>query len=118
MKRASLIRRTPLRRVNTERAEREQERQFGDLAKYVRTLRCCIPWCPCAAVAAHVHTRRNHGAWITPVDGGPKRGNIVPMCVRHHLEQHQHGIKTFQREHGLNLELIATRVGRDFGAAA
>lgn len=47
--------------------------------------------------ACHVRTRRNNG----------DRANLVPLCSSHHKEQHQKGIKTFERMYDLDLRAIA-----------
>lgn len=47
--------------------------------------------------ACHVRTKRLAG----------DKANIVPLCSSHHKEQHQRGIKTFQRDYGLDLKAIA-----------
>jgi hypothetical protein len=31
----------------------------------------------------------------------------VPLCRTHHQEQHQIGLRSFERLHGLDLELVA-----------
>jgi hypothetical protein len=50
---------------------------------------------------AHVRTR---GA------GGDDRGNTVPLCRRHHRQQHDEGIKSFQAIYDLDLAAIAKQL--------
>jgi hypothetical protein len=45
--------------------------------------------------------------------GGKDAGNMVPMCMRHHRQQHAVGIKTFQAAYGIDLRAIAARVWAD-----
>ena len=56
----------------------------------------CPPWG--YTVCAHVKAR---GA------GGADRGNVVPMCVKHHSEQHEQGIESFQSFYGIDLAAVA-----------
>lgn len=94
--------RKSLPRVNRRRAKRRNAVQFGDLATYVRTLPCLVEGCDShRIVAAHVHTRgAGHGAWIVGLDG-EHRGNLVPLCRRHHDAQHLAGVPDFERAHRL-----------------
>ena len=120
LRRTALVRRTPLprgkglRRVNAARQGAERERQFGPLAAFVRTLPCAIAGCPRRTVAAHVHGRRNAGAWRERPDGGAPVGNLVGLCRAHHDEQHRVGIVTFQVRYGINLEAVAEAIGCAF----
>jgi hypothetical protein len=61
-------------------------------------------WCyPAIGVdAAHVKTRAT---------GGADRQNLVPLCRRHHEEQHRIGIPAFQKRWGINLAKIAAGLG-------
>lgn len=107
------MRRVRVKPVNEKRRAEELERQFGDLAKYVRNLSCCVKGCARWAEPAHVHTRRNAGAWRETPDGWSV-GNIAPLCHFHHREHHAIGIASFQSKYDLDLEAIAERVGFEF----
>lgn len=48
---------------------------------------------------AHVISKAAGGTWK----------DVVPMCHRHHLEQHQTGIKTFQEKYKINLIEISKK---------
>lgn len=69
---------------------------------WIRSLSCVLLWrtdpgrdgCCGRTEAAHVKSR---GA------GGADVGNVVPLCVRHHREQHAIGIKSFERKYTLSL---------------
>lgn len=122
MKRSGPIkRRTPLKRRNAKRAKARRARDFGELADYVRTLGCLV--CNARPVdPAHVRSRGAGGhAWIDAPHVGylgplaPRVGNLVPLCRTHHREQHDHGIRTFEERHGLDLAEEAARIGREFG---
>ena len=39
--------------------------------------------------------------------GGADRGNCVPLCARHHAQQHSWGIRSFQQFFGIDLLAIA-----------
>lgn len=102
------MKRSWLKRTNPERRKTELERQFGDLAAFVR-------WEPCAVCGqwsdpAHVRARRNAGAWRKLADGRVV-GNIVPFCREHHDQQGNIGIATFEQRHGLDLEDLAEKIG-------
>ncbi len=125
MKRTPLKRKTRLKRrarlrpVNSKRRKARQERDFGDLAEYVRSLGCLV--CNARPVdPAHVKSRGAGGhAWIDVWDGvsepiayaGETVGNLIPLCRTHHREQHDHGIRTFEERHGIDLAAEAKRIG-------
>jgi len=60
----------------------------------------------------HRLARRRWGDWLE-VDG-ELVGNLFPACRAHHREQHDRGIETFARAHGLDLAVICTVVGRAY----
>ena len=71
---------------------------------WIRTLACVVPRCRSRDIhCAHVRVKRY----------GPDVGNCVPLCARHHDEQHK-GIKTFQRKYGLNLAELAAGLGAEW----
>jgi len=77
-----------------------------DYAEWVRSRPCLLARrssgldaCSGPVQAAHVKSR---GA------GGGDRGNLIPLCHRHHHDQHQHGIHTFAKRYGLDLTFEAT----------
>lgn len=107
------MRRTRVNPINKKRRKRELDRQFGALAEYVRGLSCCVKGCIRWAEPAHVHTRRNAGAWRETPDGWAV-GNIAPLCHWHHREQHAIGVSSFGSKYDLDLEEVAERVGLDF----
>lgn len=104
------MRRVRVKPRNEKRAQAERERQFGELAEYVRSLPCAVKGCRGFAEPAHVHTRRNAGAW-RELPTGERVGNIVPLCSWHHREQHRIGVRSFEAAHGVDLEAVARRVG-------
>lgn len=107
---------TPINPINEERQEREQERQFGELAEYVRGLGCLV--CGGPSQACHFKTRRNGGAWrivfCEDTHEPIEVGNLWPGCPRHHREQHDRGILTFQATHGLDLDAETRRIGAEY----
>lgn len=106
------MRRKSLPPYNPKRRGSERERQFGDLAKWVRWRSCCVRGCSRFAEPAHVRTRRNHGAWLEI--SGDLVCNIAPLCHVHHREQHAIGIDSFQRRYSLDLAAIAKQTGIDW----
>lgn len=58
-----------------------------------------------ASEACHVKSR---GA------GGDDVQNVVPLCGKHHQEQHRIGIKSFQKRWHINLSAIAKAYDRRF----
>ncbi len=89
----SLKRKTPLhrktwmRRRNPERAAKRYDRDFGELAAYVRTLPCASCEAPAPSDPAHVKSRGAGGhAWL---ENG--HGNIIPLCRLCHNAQHASG---------------------------
>lgn len=99
MKRGGPLKRyTRLRPRNTKRAAKRRKEAFGAQARLARLMLCAVPTCsqaPCDP--AHVLSR---GA-------GGKDRDVVPLCRKHHQEQHKLGIVTFQARHNANLRLVA-----------
>ncbi len=58
------------------------------------------PVCMGQIECAHVRNRGNGGTWR----------EIVPLCHRHHTEQHAVGVQTFHRLYGLDLAAIAAEL--------
>ena len=111
-----LRRRTPRRKRNPKTGgHRFPKNVDEEYREYIRGLPCeadevGFPWwarhdgsvdCDGPIHPAHVKSR---GA------GGPDIGNIVPLCARHHHQQHNVGIKTFQAIYTLDLAWIARRL--------
>ena len=61
---------------------------------YIRAQSCmidgCLTW-PCDV--AHVRSRGS--------GGGDEPENVMPLCHRHHMEQHTIGIKSFAEKYDL-----------------
>lgn len=101
------MRRSPLRRARrlvVRGGSRFPKRRCPDFLAWVRTLPCLLAdrgGCLGIIIPAHVKTR---GA------GGDDVGNVVPLCVKHHDEQH-HGIQSFEAKYGLDLAARAEGMG-------
>lgn len=67
---------------------------------YIRVQPCLVPIGPHEGRVQVCHVR-SRGA------GGPDYGNAIPMCMRHHAQQHAMGIKTFQNFYNLDLAVHA-----------
>lgn len=82
------------------KAERDliHAENYGALGEVVRGIRCIVAGCACRHVQlAHVKSRgAGHGAWRVLANGS-LAGNLVPLCERHHREQHTRGIETFEQ---------------------
>ncbi len=110
MKRTPLKRKTRLNRRNEERLAKRKARDFGELARYIRTLDCCACEAPGPSQACHVKSRGAGGhAWLDSGDG-----NIIPMCASCHHEQHQKGWGAVLRYGRAHAESMARAFGRDF----
>jgi hypothetical protein len=93
------LKRSPLRRVNPERAAKRREEQFGPEAEVVRWMNCCLPRCR-ARPPSDPHHVRSRGAGGTAKD-------LVPLCHAHHVEVHAAGRRTFEEAHGVDLRTVA-----------
>lgn len=93
------MKRSPIRRVNPERAEKRREEQFGEEAEVVRWMPCCLPRCR-ARPPSDPHHARSRAA------GGGKK-DLVPLCHPHHVEVHAVGRKTFEAAYGIDLRTAA-----------
>lgn len=101
------LRRSMLPLINRERKAKRLAEQFGPQAQRCRELPCCICFAPPPSDPAHVRSR---GA------GGRDRENVVPLCRSHHCEQHQVGILTFQKRHGIDLQATANKIAAQLEA--
>jgi len=109
------MKRAPIRRKNSARAAKRLERDFGPLAEFVRTYRCCVCHSP-DTQACHVKSRGAGGHAF--LDNGD--GNLIPMCHEHHRRQHDHGwsaLSNARREWKEGKEWaqqLAADIGREF----
>jgi hypothetical protein len=93
--------------VNRARARDRKRKNFGARAEAVREMRCLVDQdCQGPVCAAHATSR---GA-------GGDRFDLVPLCNRHHHEQHAHGILTFESRHFLSLREEADRIAVELSA--
>lgn len=85
-----------IRPKNPERAAKARAEDFGDQAELCRLMRCTgCGLAPC--VPAHNPSRA----------AGGKDKDTAPLCDRCHRRQHDHGVRTYQREKGVDLLLTA-----------
>ena len=109
MKRTPLRRKKRMRRFNPERTKKRVEEAFSICARMARLLPCCVCGGPAPSEASHVRSR---GA------NGKDEGNVVPMCSTRvgigregcHAKRHRVGQDTFDRDHGMNMEVEGLRV--------
>lgn len=103
------MKRSPLRRSNPRRRRKAHARDFGKRAPVIRSMQCLAAAdgrCSGRIEAAHARSR---GA------GGDRR-SLIPLCTGHHREQHDHGVKTFEARHDLDLLAEADRLAADLDA--
>jgi hypothetical protein len=136
VKRSELKRRTPItsssgpakrgtvKRVNKRRRAERFTEAFGLKASWIRGLSCvvgatCKSECrvvgfrqlrvvivKCVGVVDAAHTK-SRGA-------GGDSTHLIPLCRKHHHEQHAVGIKTFATKYGLDLDALADFYERRF----
>lgn len=84
-----IARRARLRPVNRERKLERYEQNFGERAEIIRAMPCLLLGNECSGPieAAHVRSR---GA------GGTRR-DLVPLCSKHHEEQHRLAVELDER---------------------
>jgi hypothetical protein len=102
---------TPLKRSGRPKVKRSKPRRratpfLPEYRAWISTLPCllyghpgerCETWGSFRSEAAHVRTRRNN----------PDAGNLIPLCHKHHFEQHAIGVKSFGEKYGLDLSVKA-----------
>lgn len=69
-------------------------------------MECSVPTCNAGPpyVVAHHEPPRGMGG------SGGKDKDTLPLCVPHHQERHDDGIKTFEARHGIVLKELARAV--------
>jgi hypothetical protein len=109
------VKRTPLRRTgrlprHTRMAAKNAKRGGHRFPKRRDPAYCLAGRANCAGrvECAHVKSR---GA------GGDDHANTVPLCTRHHREQHRDGIETFQWVCQFDLAAIAADLAERYPAA-
>lgn len=93
-----LKRRTPLRKVNPERAAKKWERNFGPHRAFIAALACLV--CGRRPVhAAHLDARGMGGC-------GGDASVLVPLCAEHHRAQ-EGRTDAYAAEVGIDLRAVA-----------
>lgn len=107
MKHTALRRKKPLRKCRLNKDGKPRERFEGlrdeGFREFVRARPCVVASPSCAYAdhqsdAAHVENKAR---------GSGDAGNLVPLCRRHHQEQHLYGLKDFERAHKVKLRAVA-----------
>ena len=83
--------------------ERFEGLRDEDFRAWIRERRCLLVGAPSARCAGRVEAAHVE----SKARGAGDAGNLAPLCLRHHREQHDYGIQSFQREYGVNLRLCA-----------
>ena len=99
---------------------RKQRRRFAKHRDYeyqtwIRR-QACIAWLQVPAVGyGPQHEGRMHCAHVRSRGaGGDDHGNCVPLCARHHNEQHLIGVHSFELRYGLDLKAEAEKLWRAY----
>jgi len=107
LKRTSLIRKTPIKRMNRGRRKKKFARNFGTRAEAVRDMKCLVPGCRGRSEAAHMNGARGMGGC-----GGDRRG-LGPLCRLHHLQSGEKGTSMradFEAKYGIDLIQESDRI--------
>lgn len=87
---------------------RGPKRHWPRHEKWVRGHACSVPGCIGSPIEfAHVRSAANAGTGIKPHSAFG-----VSLCFAHHREQHEDGVATFERRHGIDLKAIAAEFVR------
>lgn len=99
------VRTTPIKAKNAKRAKKAHTEDFGPpgFADFVREYGCVVArdtgsLSGCAGRVEFCH-RKSRGA------GGGWRNNSFGACTKHHREQHDAGINTWEKRHSFDLDL-------------
>lgn len=106
-----LRRGTPLKKSNPKRKKKAFEENFGEKAEFIRKQSCVVfrygslpddlnrtDDFDCEGKIEAMHT--------TSRGAGGKKEHLVPICQKHHREQHN-GPHSFERKYRLNLAMAA-----------
>lgn len=98
------MKKVPLKKRNVRRAKEAFTEAFGEKGSWVRGFSCAIGVygrnpgeCDGLIEAAHVRSRGAGGA----------AKDIIPLCTRHHREQHDAGIRTTESKYAISFTMAA-----------
>jgi hypothetical protein len=128
LRRTGGLKRTPMKRENTERAAKRRAEAFGEQAELCR-------WIACVACRQEQFPEMTPGDWglhaklslieharcrIMPPRcdphheptraAGGKDKDTVPLCREHHDERHRIGRAAFEAKHGVDLRAVARAI--------
>ena len=89
---------------------RTVERRYRSHLQWIRGCLCLVANHDCGASrmeAAHVRKGTDGGTGEKPSDWF-----VVPLCRRHHSEQHALGEPAFERKHGIDMKAEAERFAK------
>ena len=96
----------------TELRQRQPRIKDNKHLDYIRSLPCCI----CGGIdteAAHIRTASlEHGKQHTGMAEKPSDKWVLPLCNRHHREQHSMNEMDFWKCHGINPFILAMTLKR------
>jgi hypothetical protein len=102
---APLKRKKPVKKRNEARIKKRKTDAFGEgKAAFVRSFACAVST---IGVAHSVFDK--HAAHIKSRGAGGSSKHLIPLCGKHHAEQHAIGIKSFAAKYGLDLEALAAK---------
>ena len=67
----------------------------------------CLIWATIGAVRCTYYTPAEAAHVKSRGAGGADRGNTVPLCRKHHLEQHYFGVRSFEETYEISLKAAA-----------
>ena len=124
IRRTGGLKRTPMKRENTERAAKRRAEAFGEQAEACRLLPCVACWATDDRLGAweFVMSDALHPDRVCLVFGnsdphheptraaGGKDKDTVPLCRAHHDERHRIGRAAFEAKHGVDLRAVAKAI--------
>lgn len=110
----------PRKRLRSGKGKRRQQlraEDFGERAEAVRGMRCLArregSWQPVAGSPRWSCAGPIEAAHAKSRGAGGNRRHLVPLCSRHHHEQHDRGVLTFQTTYHLDLRAEADRIAAE-----
>lgn len=97
MKRTSILRKTPIRRVNRRRTAQRRESAFGEQAQRCRESICVV----CLVEGEKQQSRSDPSHHKSRAAGGGD-DQCIPLCRLHHQELHHRGVVSFWSRYSID----------------
>jgi hypothetical protein len=94
---------------------RQREPRIRDAKhlEFIRSLSCCVCGDDTSTEAAHIRTGSiGHGKAPTGLGEKPSDQWCLPLCGRHHREQHTMNEMAFWEKYGIDPFILAMTLGR------